>query len=188
MATKVDIRIIKTKDRLKEALFKLLKSKSIDKISISEICALASVNRNTFYTHYSSLKELLEEIESNLLESVLSNLDFTNTTRSITEMMYKILECVKENKEMCNLLFTENGDKDFLKTIIMFALPYSIKNWQGEYGIAEEQATQFYYFIIGGSVHVIENWIKSDFKQSSYELAKELNNFVLYGQSCFTVR
>ena len=98
---KVDVRIIKTKERLKDALFQLLKVKSLDKISISEICTLASVNRNTFYAHYSSLNGLLEEIEANLLESVLCNLSIDySVNKSITELMYKMLECVKENKEI----------------------------------------------------------------------------------------
>lgn len=187
MSNKVDVRIIKTKDRLKVALFKLLKVKSLDKISISEICTLASVNRNTFYAHYSSLKELLDEIESNLLEAVLStlNLKENQSNKSITDFMHKILECVKQNKEMCSLLFTDKGDKDFLRTVLMFALPSFVEKWKVEYNISEDKATMFYYFIIGGSVNVIGEWIKNDFNKSSYEVAKTINDMVLYGQSAF---
>lgn len=189
MTNKVDVRILKTKDRLKSALFKLLKVKSLDKISISEICTLASVNRNTFYAHYSSLKELLDEIESNLLESILSTLNGANfENKQITDLMYKILECVKENKEMCSLLFTDKGDKDFLRTVLMFALPASVEKWTLEYGISEDKAIQFYYFIIGGSVNVIGEWIKNDFNKPSYEIAKNINDMVLYGQSSLSNR
>lgn len=184
---KVDVRIVKTKERLKDALFQLLKVKSLEKISISEICTLASVNRNTFYAHYSSLNSLLEEIEANLLESVLCNLTIDySSNKSITEMMFKILECVKKNKEICSLLFSDNGDKAFLRTILMFAYPSSIKNWIHEYNIDETKATQFYYFVIGGVVNVIEDWINNDFEASSMELAKSINDMVLYGQNCFT--
>ena len=184
---KVDVRIVKTKERLKDALFQLLKVKSLEKISISEICTLASVNRNTFYAHYSSLNSLLEEIEANLLESVLCNLTIDySSNKSITEMMFKILECVKKNKEICSLLFSDNGDKAFLRTILMFAYPSAIKNWIHEYNIDETKATQFYYFVIGGVVNVIEDWINNDFEASSMELAKSINDMVLYGLNCFT--
>lgn len=183
---KVDVRIIKTKERLKDALFQLLKVKSLDKISISEICTLASVNRNTFYAHYSSLNGLLEEIEANLLESVLCNLSIDySINKSISELMYKMLECVKENKEICSLLFTDNGDKNFLKTILMFAYPSSVKNWISTYNIDETKATKFYYFVIGGVVNVIEDWINKDFDTPSIELAKSINDMVMYGQNCF---
>ena len=183
---KVDVRITKTKDRLKRALLQLLKEKSLDKISISEICSLASVNRNTFYAHYTSLKELLEEIESQLLESVINNIKCDQGKgKSITELLYNILECVRDNKDLCSILFTENGDKDFLVSLLMFAFPTSVKNWSTVYNISEKDASRFYYFVISGVACVVKDWIKNGLDASSMELAQLLNNLILYGQNSF---
>ena len=67
MPRQTDVRVQKTKERLSASLLSLLKEKSIEKVSICEICNRAGVNRNTFYSHYLSVKELLEEIEAQFL-------------------------------------------------------------------------------------------------------------------------
>ena len=77
---KEDLRIKRTKNLLVKALFELLAEKSIDKISVLDICDRAAVHRTTFYKHYEDKYDLLtyslnkwqEEI---LPESILS-MDF----------------------------------------------------------------------------------------------------------------
>ena len=74
MATpRVDIRVQKTKERLKEALLSLMKSKKIDRITISEICRVSGINRNTFYQHYSDIRDLLSEVEGDFMTSLFSS-------------------------------------------------------------------------------------------------------------------
>ncbi|MBR8643897.1 TetR/AcrR family transcriptional regulator [[Brevibacterium] frigoritolerans] len=49
---KQDRRIDRTKTFLKDALLKLLSENPISKISITELCNEANINRGTFYAHY----------------------------------------------------------------------------------------------------------------------------------------
>ena len=44
-----------------EALLHLLEKKEVEYITISEICTKAGVNRSTFYLHYESMNDLIEE-------------------------------------------------------------------------------------------------------------------------------
>lgn len=44
-----------------EALISLLEKKDFEFITIKEICALAGVNRSTFYLHYENTRDLLDE-------------------------------------------------------------------------------------------------------------------------------
>ena len=44
-----------------EALLYLLEKKDIEYITVSEICTKAGVNRSTFYVHYESINDLIEE-------------------------------------------------------------------------------------------------------------------------------
>ena len=44
-----------------EALLLLLERKDIQYITVKEICEKAGVNRTTFYLHYDSISDLLEE-------------------------------------------------------------------------------------------------------------------------------
>ena len=49
------------------ALISLLKEKPFDYITVSEICSKAGVNRSTFYLHYETIGDLLEETTRYLL-------------------------------------------------------------------------------------------------------------------------
>lgn len=51
-----------TKQAIMFCLLKLLEEKSIDKITIRDICETCEINRNTFYYYYSDIYEVLEEL------------------------------------------------------------------------------------------------------------------------------
>lgn len=47
--------------RMDEALIALLEEKDLEYITVKEICRLAGVNRSTFYLHYETIADLVEE-------------------------------------------------------------------------------------------------------------------------------
>ena len=65
-----DKRVIRTKKAIRTALFKIMENKDIASITISELTTLANVNRRTFYTHYSNITDILDETESEIVESL----------------------------------------------------------------------------------------------------------------------
>ena len=75
---KTDARVRYTKRVLKESFLKLLKEKSVNKITVKEVCELAELNRATFYLHYSDCFALLESIEQELLEAFEKSLKLIN--------------------------------------------------------------------------------------------------------------
>ncbi len=186
MAPKIDIRVQKTKERLKSALLSLMHEKSIERISISEICRKSGINRNTFYQHYKDIKDLLDEVEKGFMVSVFSAVSISGeSVRSVKEIMTVLLETIKDNEEICMLLFSDNGDKDFLRNILMYALPSAVENWVNELGMEEADATALYYFVMGGTVNIIEAWMKDSFSATLDETAEKLNKLILSCQAAF---
>ncbi|MBR6289624.1 MAG: TetR/AcrR family transcriptional regulator, partial [Acholeplasmatales bacterium] len=61
MEYKEDIRIQKTRRDLRKAILDLITEKSIEKISVKEICDKAMVNRITFYKYYEDKFTLLDD-------------------------------------------------------------------------------------------------------------------------------
>lgn len=51
-----------TQQAIMYSLLKLLQEKSIDKITVKDICELCEINRNTFYYYYSDIYQVLEEL------------------------------------------------------------------------------------------------------------------------------
>ena len=78
MATRNDVRVVKTRQKLQMALIGMLKERRIEDLSITAVCRAAGVNRNTFYAHYSDVKDLLDEVKSSYLEYMLSEMSDPN--------------------------------------------------------------------------------------------------------------
>ena len=121
---KEDMRTKRTKKALKKALTMLMLKEAIDKISVTDICKEAEINRVTFYTHYNDKFELLHELLSDLCQLIdrenqiyyhknkTGDLlrDYTNM---ISHSVYKI--CF-QNKEFIKSL-NRNEDPIFIKMV-----------------------------------------------------------------------
>lgn len=51
-----------TRQAIMYSLLKLLQEKSIDKITVKDICELCEINRNTFYYYYNDIYQVIEEL------------------------------------------------------------------------------------------------------------------------------
>lgn len=58
--------------RMDEALIALLEKKDLEYITVKEICHQAGVNRSTFYLHYESIAETLDETMEMINQRFLS--------------------------------------------------------------------------------------------------------------------
>ena len=67
MNVKDNRRVKMTKKLIKDALIDLMDKKTINKITVKEICQYADINRSTFYLHYTDQYALLEEIENDTI-------------------------------------------------------------------------------------------------------------------------
>lgn len=61
-----------TQQAIMLSLLKLLQEKSIDKITVKDICEMCDINRNTFYYYYSDIYQVLEALINNEIEKSLS--------------------------------------------------------------------------------------------------------------------
>ena len=183
---RVDVRIVKTKERLRRALLDLMVDRGLDEISISEVCDKAGVNRNTFYSHYTSLKSLLEEIEAQFLEELIKAINISSeSVNSVKGLLSLILEKVRENRDMCLLIFSVHGDKNFLRSILTFFLPNAVRNWADNLHLPEKDASLLFYFISGGAVSIIEEWLRGGFGWDEADLVAKLDSMIMMTQKAF---
>ena len=59
---KQDRRTRYTRQTIKDTFLELLKQKSFTKITVTEICKNAEINRGTFYLHYYDIHDVLSDI------------------------------------------------------------------------------------------------------------------------------
>lgn len=170
---KTDRRVLYTKMFLRESLLALMREKPIAKITPTELCRHANMNRNTFYTHYDSPEALLKSIEDELYEQVRHSIECSLISGSISMLLTEICQAIYDNRDLCAVLFTEYGDKDFLRRIIGLAHDRTVAEWTAV-GMSNdnEQVEMLYCFSVNGSVSVIQEWIHDGMNRSPDEIAQ----------------
>ncbi|WP_280770049.1 TetR/AcrR family transcriptional regulator [Salipaludibacillus daqingensis] len=185
MNSKLDRRKKYTRMVLKNSLMTLLKEKSILAVTVKEICALADINRSTFYSHFQDQFDLLNQIEEEIIHDMNETLSAYNFNQGeeTLQMTEKIVEYVAENSDVCITLFSEHGDSNFKKRVMMVASEHTIKNGLSMYPIDSEITEYVSMFAISGSIHVVENWLKNGMDKSPKEIAELINNLTNKGLS-----
>lgn len=163
-------RVMLTKRLISEALVEMLKTRNINKISIRELCQIAGINRTTFYNHYGSQYDVLNEMAEAYIQSTsLKILNYLELGKNIFECLTIVLQYIKENIEFTKLLI--NQDNYDLVSYIKISLPQFdemvIRNIKEDISIDKKKAISSY--VQYGIVRLIKEWIDSDCLRSPEE-------------------
>lgn len=102
-SNRIDPRILRTRQLLKEAFIELMQEKAVEKITVHSLAERAMVNRVTFYLHYRDIPDLLEKISKEMIQELhgilgqLTESETPNDTESRCLLLVKILEHIAEN-------------------------------------------------------------------------------------------
>lgn len=125
-----DLRVVKTRRVIRDALFKLMSEKELSKITVSELCVCAEINRKTFYRHYRTIPDVIEELEGEILDEFAeimrtsggSVLDVGAVIRDISLIVMRrrdfFVSIMKRNSD----LFGNGRIKEALRRTLMAAL------------------------------------------------------------------
>lgn len=176
MANKVDVRIVKSKESLMSAMIGLLGKKKLEDLTISEICQEADVNRNTFYSHYSSVRELFDEMNGKYLEALFASAKvFDEPNDSTIKNLVNVLDKMKEKGNLTKIIFSESNSIKHLNTLLQILFPVSvIESSKSENLLLEE----CHAFLIGGIVNLILRWIENDYQESPKNFGRKIFNFI----------
>ena len=67
----MDLRIKKTKRAIRSAFYELIKEKPLEKITVREIAERAEINKTTFYAHYETVYDLVDQLEQEAVAEIL---------------------------------------------------------------------------------------------------------------------
>ena len=176
MANKVDVRIVKSKESLMSALIGLMGKKKLEELTISEICQEADVNRNTFYSHYSSVRELFEEMNGKYMEALFASAKvFDEPNDSTIKNLVNVLDKMKEKGNLTKIIFSESNSIKHLNTLLQILFPTSIID---NLKIENLSLEECHAFLIGGITSLILRWIENDFQESLKNFGRKIFNFI----------
>lgn len=158
-----DQRVRVTKTMIKDAFFALMSHKAIQSITVKELCETAQVSRGTFYLHYKDIYDLLEQLENEMLKDLEDLLDkapvvgYQSSPEASDGLVGALLGFFEKNKEMCDILLGDNGDKKFVAKIIDVGREKSVTGYRAMFPTATEQQVDiFYTFVAWGFVGLIQ--------------------------------
>lgn len=160
----IDARVRYTRMIIEQCFLELLREKPVSKITVTELCDRALINRATFYKHYQDIPQLLEKLEEDLFGQILEM--FQDQAENMETMLLDMMHYTKREWERFMALGGENGDPNLmLKTfMICYEKAYPIVE-QNMPGLKEPQRQMVYQFMSQGAGGILTWWIKDGMKE-----------------------
>ncbi len=166
-----DRRVKYTKMVLRESLLSILQKKPISRVSVTEVCEAAGLNRGTFYAHYADPLELLTQIENDIYQELEKTLSPDIASRDIDALLVNIMGVLDHNRDMCGVILGENGGRQFMNRVLDMARAFFMRVWVCKKGVPEGTADYIYSYLSAGSVDVVRHWLLNDDRRSLDEVA-----------------
>ena len=154
-----------TASLMDEALLLLLEKKDFDRITVKELCQKAGVNRSTFYLHYETLNDLLEETVERINERFKQSLaaieagDPSREVLTSEKYLRPYLQFIKDNMRAYrvihlqdHLFHSQKTFEGFYQSIFSPALTH--------FGVSEEEKKYVFAFYTQGTVAIIGKWLE----------------------------
>ncbi len=190
-----------TKKRIADAYLDLIPYKKWDKISVKEICARTDITRGTFYQYYNDIYDLMEQLETSLLEDITAKYQAFPPSHLESLCTHKFMEtfdyappqmflawfhfCRENKKAMLALLDRKHGDHYFIKKLKM-VLSRQIDKMMDYDGHPHDQLrTHFVKIFLELHFLSAQTWLESDEDQylTETEIVNLLNTMRV--GSCF---
>lgn len=120
----LDLRVIRTKHSIRNALVELMEEKGFEAITVKDITNKAKINRGTFYAHYQDKFDLMTKCQEDIMQEMYSIVkqNFPNVmmeleTNSSPEKPFTIavyiFEYLNENSGFMKAVLSPKGDLSF---------------------------------------------------------------------------
>ena len=189
---KTESKYYNTAVRMDEALFILLEKKDFEYITVKEICEKAGVNRSTFYLHYETVGDLLDECveytnrkcfekfgdkQENASENI-RNGNLNDLIFITPEYLKPYLEFVKENKRLFKVTLLRPSILRAEKTFVDLSRDV-FSPILDRFHYSNESKPYMISFYVSGLIAIVSEWIRQDCADSTEKIMEICMNCVL---------
>lgn len=179
----MDRRIKYTKSAIKEAFLSLLEYKELNKITVSELCQLADVNRATFYRYYLDIYDLFDKIQEEFVDELKLAINNDDSSKyTVATFSHGLLEVLLKEKKLAKIMFKTNNKLLFLDDILEITYDICYNNWKADLPDVDPQDVEYAtIFIFNGALGIINYWITNNFEKDVNEIAQLIENLSYRG-------
>ena len=166
-----DARVRYTRKVVEDSFLQLLQQKHISKITVTELCQMAQINRATFYKHYADVPQLLEKLEERLFVQIRAAFD--DHAVGLEVFLMEMLNYTKKEGMQFMVLGSDNGDPNLMAKTFMICYESAYPLLERNLSVGtEEERQMLYHFLSHGSGGILTNWIRNGMQESPEVVVK----------------
>ncbi len=188
-----DLRVAKTKEAIKKALFDLIDENGFEAITVKDLTAEAQINRGTFYLHYENIEDLIDEYYNDFIVKLSILFEeqeakvqkevgwYYPVVETVSPLMLNILIFIRENCKLFKFLWLTQENKYY-----KIKLKYIVKDilFHNENALIKKDdllvpESYFTSYVISSFMGIVTQWIDRGCKESPEEIA-EILSFLNY--------
>jgi len=150
------------------ALERLLKKKSFDEISITELAKVAGISRMTFYRHYQNITDVLTSEMTAMIDELTTKLNITTVVRH-EELVFS-MQFLKDHGDFIKILVLAQ-QQDLLRDNIAQVLARLSANKKQLQDLNSREFDYYVRYHSTGLTGVIVDWITKTQPETPEELA-----------------
>lgn len=180
---------IRSKNLIKKALAKLIHTKDVSKITVSDIIREADISRGTFYAHYADVNSVVEQIECEELQKII---DFVNrfgverVTDNVGTFIKMICEYLSNDMEYYRMLTQSNMLDSFIWRLVNIyydRLLEALISTEKHRDI--DEANLYLLYITSAAKTVLVNWLSGEIKGTPEQIAERLGKLISLNQKYY---
>ena len=180
----MDRRVAKTRETIRQAYFDLVLEKGGKRVTVSEIARKANIDRKTFYLHYQSTEEIIEEFAEEKTSEMLLRL----TTKSFFRRSFdrrifaeEANSLLRENMDFCRAL-SSNPDYYFFWRGVEDTVVRHLINSYGR--LTRTPASDIIIrvsFFVSGAAGVYRRWFRGEIDCTLEEATDRMSEIAFEG-------
>jgi len=192
MSKKMDPRVVRTRQMLRDALVELIHERGYEKITVQDITSRATLNRATFYLHYHDKLDLLyqssEEILNDLTESINSSFDGKEEFDFLSDkphgVFIHLFEQILQNSRLYKVFLTEKNMPHFTSSLMDVIIDFisrgihSVQPDDQKLTVPREIAVRYFAAAFLG---VIVWWLEEDTPYTPKYMATQVMRLAIKG-------
>lgn len=182
---KMDRRTRYTRQTIKDILLEELKTKPYSKITVTEICKQAEMNRGTFYLHYYDMDDVLNDILEDFLSDTSSVLEHILCPCKLS-CTYPFCEKIRTSPHYQVLFFDDVTSARLMEKIADLGKENFVTRLMQNSLLTFEQAEAVFYFQMNGCLSINRMMLKNQCTDWS-QIQQTIDQFIKAGLETFLI-
>lgn len=176
---KSESKYFNTAVKMDKAFLELLEKKDFEFITVKEICSKAGVNRSTFYLHYETVGDLLDESAQYIFDKFtdvypddskkfihsIKNADLKELYLITPKYLKPYLSFISDNKRLFTTALSNAGSLG-LEQHYNKMFTYVLSPILDRFNVPENRRKYMLAFYVRGIIAMIDEWLKNDCTES----------------------